>query len=135
MINAFAAFEVRGELKPFSYDPGPLSAHEVEIDVQYCGVCHSDVSVIDNEWGFTQYPVVAGHEVVGTIAALGSEVGSLKLGQTVGLGGFEQRAFLSGGMVMRNDLLMCHVIHVHSPGTPTASPASMISRWRTTSIE
>lgn len=68
MIKAFAAFEPKGELRPFEYDPGSLKPHEVEIDVQYCGICHSDLSVIDNEWGMTQYPVVPGHEVVGKIA-------------------------------------------------------------------
>ncbi|MFW2373148.1 MAG: NADPH-dependent aldehyde reductase Ahr [Gammaproteobacteria bacterium] len=86
MIKAYAAFEARGELKPFEYDPGELNPHEVEIDVQYCGICHSDLSVIDNDWGMTQYPVVPGHEVVGTIAAVGDKVKHLTLGQTVGLG-------------------------------------------------
>jgi alcohol/geraniol dehydrogenase (NADP+) len=86
MINAYAAFEPKGPLKPFAYDPGPLLAQQVEIDVLYCGVCHSDVSVIDNDWGFSQYPIVAGHEVVGTIAAIGEAVKGLKIGQTVGLG-------------------------------------------------
>lgn len=86
MIKAFAAFEPQGELKPFEYDPGPLKAHEVEIDVQYCGICHSDLSVIDNEWGITQYPVVPGHEVVGAIGKVGEGVKHLKVGQVVGLG-------------------------------------------------
>lgn len=86
MIKAYAAFEANGELKPFEYDPGELHPHEVEIDVQYCGICHSDLSVIDNDWGMTQYPVVPGHEVVGTIAALGDKVKHLSLGQIVGLG-------------------------------------------------
>ncbi|BBP05604.1 alcohol dehydrogenase [Sulfuriferula plumbiphila] len=86
MIQAFAAFEPGGELKPFEYDPGPLRPHEVEIDVQYCGICHSDLSVLDNEWGMTQYPVVPGHEVVGTIAKAGDNVKHLTVGQIVGLG-------------------------------------------------
>ena len=86
MIKAFAAFEPKGELRPFEYDPGPLQPHEVEIDVQYCGICHSDLSVIDNEWGMTQYPVVPGHEVIGTIAKLGEKVKHRTIGQTVGLG-------------------------------------------------
>ncbi|MEH6358152.1 MAG: NAD(P)-dependent alcohol dehydrogenase [Pseudomonadales bacterium] len=86
MIKAFAAFEATGELKPFEYDPGELKAHEVEIDVCYSGMCHSDLSIIDNEWGMTQYPVVPGHEVVGTIAQLGSGVTHLQVGQAVGLG-------------------------------------------------
>ncbi|ARU30941.1 alcohol dehydrogenase [Sulfuriferula sp. AH1] len=86
MIKAFAAFEPHGELKPFEYDPGQLKPDEVEIDVQYCGICHSDLSVIDNEWGITEYPVVPGHEVVGTIGKIGADVKHLKIGQVVGLG-------------------------------------------------
>jgi uncharacterized zinc-type alcohol dehydrogenase-like protein len=86
MIKAFAAFEPKGELRSFEYEPGPLTPHEVEIDVQYCGICHSDLSVIDNEWGVTQYPVVPGHEVVGKIAEVGERVKHLTIGQSVGLG-------------------------------------------------
>lgn len=86
MIKAYAAHEPRGKLEAFEYDPGALKAHEVEIDIQFCGICHSDLSVIDDEWGMTQYPVVAGHEVVGTISKIGEQVKHLKVGQAVGLG-------------------------------------------------
>lgn len=86
MIKAFAAFEPKGELKPFEYDPGELNAHEIEIDVHYSGICHSDLSVIDNEWGITQYPIVPGHEVVGKIAKVGDQVKNLIVDQIVGLG-------------------------------------------------
>ena len=86
MIKAYAAFEAGGELKPFEYDPGPLGQNDVEIDVEHCGICHSDLSMLDNEWGMTQYPFVPGHEVVGTIAAVGREVTNLECGERVGLG-------------------------------------------------
>lgn len=86
MIKAFAALEPKGKLQPFEYDPGVLKSDEVEIDVKYCGICHSDISVIDNEWGVSEYPVVPGHEVVGTISAVGDRVTNLKVGQVVGLG-------------------------------------------------
>lgn len=86
MIKAFAALEPKGKLQPFEYDPGVLKPDEVEIDVQYCGLCHSDLSVIDNAWGISSYPVVPGHEVVGAIAAVGDRVTHLKVGQIVGLG-------------------------------------------------
>ncbi len=86
MIKAFAAFEPKGELQAFEYEPGPLKSQEVEIDVQYCGICHSDLSVIHNEWGMSKYPVVPGHEVVGAIAKIGEKVKHLSVGQTVGLG-------------------------------------------------
>lgn len=86
MINAYAAFEPGGALAPFQYDPGPLGATEVEIDVQHCGICHSDLSMIDNEWDIAHYPLVPGHEVVGTVSAVGAAVGHLGVGQPVGLG-------------------------------------------------
>lgn len=86
MIKAYAALEAGGKLQPFEYDPGPLGPHEVEIDVESCGICHSDLSMIDNEWGRSKYPLVPGHEVVGTIAKVGAAVTRLKVGQRVGLG-------------------------------------------------
>ena len=86
MIKAYAAHEPKGKLQAFEYDPGALQADEIEIDVQFCGICHSDVSMIDNAWGMTQYPLVAGHEVVGTISQIGKQVKDLEVGQTVGLG-------------------------------------------------
>ena len=86
MINAYAAFEKGGELKPFTYDPGPLNSTDVEISVEHCGVCHSDLSMLNNEWGITRYPFVPGHEVVGIIVALGDDVSTFTIGQRVGLG-------------------------------------------------
>ena len=86
MIKAHAAFEAGGELRSFEYDPGPLGPHEVEIAVESCGICHSDLNMIDNDWGMTEFPLVPGHEAAGTVAAVGEEVGSLKPGQRVGLG-------------------------------------------------
>lgn len=86
MVNAYAALEPGGKLKPFEYDPGPIAPQQVDIQIDYCGICHSDLSMINNEWGMTQYPFVPGHEIVGKVAALGSDVTSLKLGQRVGLG-------------------------------------------------
>jgi uncharacterized zinc-type alcohol dehydrogenase-like protein len=53
MIKAYAAFEAGGELKAYEYDPGPLADHDVEIAVDYCGICHSDLSMLNNEWGIT----------------------------------------------------------------------------------
>ena len=86
IINAYAANQANGTLEPFSYDAGALGAHDVEIDVQYCGICHSDLSMLDNEWGFTQYPFVGGHEITGTVAAIGAHVKHVQVGQWVGLG-------------------------------------------------
>ena len=91
MINAYAVHEPGGKLEPFQYDPGLLGEDEVEIDVEYCGICHSDLSMIQNDFQVSQYPFVPGHEVVGTIAALGSQVKQpLTIGQRVGLGWFSR---------------------------------------------
>lgn len=85
-INAYAILEQGGKLEKYSYDVGELAAQEVEIEVYYCGVCHSDVSMMENEWGMSEYPIVPGHEVIGKISAVGSAVESLEVGATVGLG-------------------------------------------------
>ena len=86
MIKAYAAKSAGAKLTPFEYDPGPIGQNEVEIDVQSCGICHSDLSMLDNDWGFTAYPFVPGHEVIGLVKAKGSNVDSLEIGQRVGLG-------------------------------------------------
>ncbi len=67
MIKAYAAHEAGGKFSPFEFDPGSLGYQEVEIDVEHCGICHSDLSMLDNEWGLSQYPLVAGHEIVGSL--------------------------------------------------------------------
>lgn len=85
-FKAFAATAAAGQLTPFEFDPGPLQSEAVEIDVQYCGICHSDLSMLDNSWGMTQYPFVPGHEVVGTVAAVGPQAKNVKVGDRVGLG-------------------------------------------------
>ena len=85
-IRAYAAIRKGGALEPFAYDPGALAKDQVEIKVRYCGICHSDLSMIENEWGFSAYPLVAGHEVAGDIVAVGENVKHLQVGQTVGLG-------------------------------------------------
>ncbi|HSR88188.1 MAG TPA: NAD(P)-dependent alcohol dehydrogenase [Pontiella sp.] len=86
MIKAYAAKEPGGKLEPFEYDPGELGPGQVEIDVDYCGICHSDLSMLDNEWGMTTYPFVPGHEVAGRIAKTGENVTTLAVGDRVGLG-------------------------------------------------
>jgi uncharacterized zinc-type alcohol dehydrogenase-like protein len=86
VITAYAAREAGGRLEPFEYDPGELGAEQVEIDVQACGVCHSDLSMWKNDWQMASFPLVPGHEVVGKVAAVGPSVTQVKVGDTVGLG-------------------------------------------------
>jgi alcohol/geraniol dehydrogenase (NADP+) len=86
MVKAYAAPEVGGILEPFEYELGPTGPHDVDIAVEHCGICHSDLSMLDNEWGMTQYPFVPGHEVTGRISAKGEHVTHLEVGDRVGLG-------------------------------------------------
>ncbi|MEJ6571537.1 MAG: NAD(P)-dependent alcohol dehydrogenase [Akkermansiaceae bacterium] len=85
-INAYAASEPGASLEAFTYEVGELQPNEVEIDVLYCGICHSDLSMVDNEWGMSQYPLVGGHEVIGKISSVGANIEHLEVGTTVGLG-------------------------------------------------
>ena len=85
-INAWAAKEAGSKLEPYTYEAGDLAPDEVEVDVTSCGICHSDLSMLNNDWGMAKYPFVPGHEVIGTVAKIGSAVKGLKEGQTVGVG-------------------------------------------------
>ena len=87
-IKSYAAPQAGAELELYEYDAGELKAEDVEVQVDYCGICHSDLSMIDNEWGFSQYPLIAGYEVIGRVVALGSAAQDkgLKVGQRVGIG-------------------------------------------------
>jgi len=89
-IKAMAALAGGGKLEPFEFDAGPLREDQVEIAVSYCGICHSDLSMLSNEWGMTSFPLVPGHEVVGKIVAAGDKVKKVAVGETVGLGWFSE---------------------------------------------
>src|SRR5215470_4379828 len=67
-------------------DLGPFQAEDVEIAVEHCGLCHSDVSVLNNDWGISQYPAILGHEVAGRVTAIGSNTKGRQVGQRVGVG-------------------------------------------------
>jgi alcohol/geraniol dehydrogenase (NADP+) len=85
-IRGWAAHAAKGEFKPFEYTPGALHPEQVEIAVESCGICHSDLSMLDNEWGRTVYPFVPGHENVGTVTAVGAQAKGLAVGDRVGIG-------------------------------------------------
>ncbi|MGY6561531.1 MAG: NAD(P)-dependent alcohol dehydrogenase [Luteibaculaceae bacterium] len=86
MIKAYACLEPRTELKPYSFEFGELPADHVEVRVESCGLCHSDLSMMDNKWGFTNYPFVPGHEIIGIVEQVGQQVTYLKIGDRVGIG-------------------------------------------------
>ena len=84
--KGFAALTAKAALAPFSFErrePGP---QDVQIDIEYCGVCHSDLHTARDEWHMTQFPCVPGHEIVGHVVAVGAEVTSFKVGDLAGVG-------------------------------------------------
>lgn len=87
-VTAHAALDARAELTPYEYDAGELGPLEVDVEVTHCGICHTDVAMIDNEFGYSQFPVVAGHEAAGVVAAVGNAVDDtqLRVGQRVAVG-------------------------------------------------
>ena len=85
-IQAWASHGPKQKLVPFSFNPGELGPEEVEISVDHCGLCHSDLSVVNDDWAISQFPVVPGHEAVGRIVAIGNAVKGLRVGQRVGVG-------------------------------------------------
>jgi uncharacterized zinc-type alcohol dehydrogenase-like protein len=84
--DAWVAPAARQKLVLQPIDLGPLGPEQVEVEVEHCGLCHSDLSVLNNDWGFSQYPAVLGHEVIGRVAAVGPAAKGLAVGQRVGVG-------------------------------------------------
>src|SRR5713226_7562632 len=76
--HGYAAAEARARLAPFRFQRRDALAHDVVLELLYCGICHSDLHYVNNDWGFTRYPVVPGHEIVGRVVAVGKEVGKFK---------------------------------------------------------
>lgn len=85
-IQAYAAHKARGKLEPFEYELGSLKPDEIDIEIEYCGICHSDLHMLKNDWEITKYPLVPGHEIIGRVSAIGDMVSHLEVGQYVGVG-------------------------------------------------
>ncbi|WP_295534777.1 NAD(P)-dependent alcohol dehydrogenase [uncultured Thioclava sp.] len=85
-VNAYAATAADADLTPFAIDRRALRPDDVAIDIDFCGVCHSDLHTARNDWGHTTYPVVPGHEIIGRVRAVGADVTGFKAGDLVGVG-------------------------------------------------
>jgi len=89
-VKGYAAQVAKGRLEPFEFELPDIGKDEVEIKVHYCGICHSDLSMLNNDWRRTEYPFVPGHEVIGEVVAMGDNVSNLAVGDFVGLGWISQ---------------------------------------------
>ena len=86
MVKAYAALNAGEDLKSYEYESKTLEQNEIRIKVHSCGICHSDISAIDNSWGKSKYPMIAGHEIIGEVIEIASNSSMHKIGDTVGLG-------------------------------------------------
>ncbi len=86
--RGYAALKPKAALVPFSFERRKPREHDVVIDIQYCGICHSDIHQAREEWGEATFPMVPGHEIVGTVKAVGSKVKKFKVGDRAGVGCF-----------------------------------------------
>lgn len=84
--KAWVATAPKQPMKLEVVDLGPFEAEEVEIAVEHCGLCHSDLSILNNEWGISQYPAILGHEVIGRVTAIGPNAKGVTIGQRIGVG-------------------------------------------------
>jgi len=84
--SAYAAQAPDSGLAPWQFEPREPRPDDVSIEILYCGVCHSDIHFVENDWGMTLYPVVPGHEIIGRVTGVGAEVASYKPGDLVGVG-------------------------------------------------
>ncbi len=84
--KAYGALAADRKLEALDIERRKPGAKDVQIEIAYCGVCHSDLHTVRSEWGGTIYPCVPGHEIVGTVSAVGNEVAKFKVGDTVGVG-------------------------------------------------
>src|SRR5690349_8250675 len=85
-VKAFGAKAANADLKLLTIDRRSITANDVEIEIFYCGVCHSDLHTARNDWGGTIYPTVPGHEIIGRVTAVGNAVKKFKAGDTAAVG-------------------------------------------------
>jgi len=86
IAKAYAAFNSKDPLVPFQFERREVRPHDVQVEILYCGVCHSDIHQVRDEWDESIYPMVPGHEIVGKVIKVGKEVKKFKAGDIAGVG-------------------------------------------------
>jgi len=124
-INGYAAMKQGAMLTPFSYDPPLLKKNEVRITITHCGLCGSDIQGIDDVYKIVEYPFVPGHEVVGHICEVGSEVQHSRIGERVGVG-WQGRACMCCEWCLKGDVHLCMDVAYNGSWSPYGGFSSSI---------
>ena len=124
-IHCYAAMGEKQPLEKFEYEAPELGDLDVQVSITHCGICYSDVHFIDNDTGFTTYPFVPGHEIVGNVSALGSKVTVLKEGDRVGIG-WQARSCGECEWCIRGEENLCPEIFQSATWTPYGGFATAI---------
>jgi uncharacterized zinc-type alcohol dehydrogenase-like protein len=127
-IRAWTAESAGSPFALREFDPGPLGPEEVEVRVEHCGICHSDLSMWDNDWGMTRYPFVPGHEAIGTVVALGDQAKGLRIGQRVGVG-WNAGSCLHCGPCIDGDQHLCSSVQPTIVGRHGAFAERVRAHW------
>ncbi|NGX62114.1 MAG: Aldehyde reductase Ahr [Chlamydiae bacterium] len=85
-IEGFAVIKQGDKLTPYQYEEARLSPYGIEVEISHCGICHSDLHLITNDWGMTKYPLIPGHEIIGHVIQKGEQVKGFSIGDRIGIG-------------------------------------------------
>jgi uncharacterized zinc-type alcohol dehydrogenase-like protein len=92
-VQGYASQQAKAPLTPYSFERRETRDHDVVIDIQYCGICHTDIHQVRDEWGASTFPMVPGHEIAGVVTGIGSKVTRYKMGDRVAVGCFVDSIF------------------------------------------
>lgn len=87
-VHGYACKQAKGPLTSYAFERREPRDHDVVIDIQYCGICHSDIHQVSDEWGGSAFPMIPGHEIAGIVSQVGTNVGHYNVGERVGVGCF-----------------------------------------------
>ena len=123
-MKAYAAQEQSAPLKEATIERREVGPEDIQMDIAFCGVCHSDLHMVDNDWGISAYPMVPGHEIIGHVTAVGAKVTDYKVGDRVGVGCLVDSCRTCDAC--QDDLeQFCHNGFTLTYGSPTTDPGGL----------
>jgi len=125
-ITGYAARDAGGPLEPFAYEPPALGDDDVRVSVTHCGVCYSDVHLIEGRYGVFDFPLVPGHEIVGHVSDIGAAVSALKVGDRVGIG-WQGRSCMRCEWCLQGEEQLCVDVVKNGTWTPYGGFSSSVT--------